>query len=374
MVHVMEKPVLQIAVVVVAVATIALALYLLLPLFSPGSTQQSIVINGAGATFPAPQVLEWAKRFSMETGITVEYNPVGSGAGRAMLFNKTVLFAFSDPPLERDLYLEYQGKILQIPVVIGAIAISYNIPELPKNIHLNLTGELLALIYKGEISKWSDERIKRVNPEVASLLPDKDIVVVHRTDSSGTTRIFTGYLHKVAPSIWGSDLVGFTVDWPVDKLGRGLGGKGNEGVAQLIQQTPYSIGYVETGYALAVNMPIAKLMNRDGYYTLPTRESVLSALENAVSKLPDSPLDDFSMDLDVALDAPGSNSYPIAAFSHMVLYAKYDDPLVAKALADFIRFIVTKGQQYLLPGYYPLPDRIVSLGLKAAEILEKTGG
>lgn len=359
------KPLKLVAIIALIALVAATASLLLTP-----SAPRSPLINGAGASFPAPQLREWARRFNEETGIRVEYNSVGSGAGRAMFFNRTVLFAFSDPPLERDLYFKHKGGVLQLPLVVGAVVITYNVPEIPKGIKFNITGEVLASIYKGEISKWDDDRIKRANPAIANLLPNKEIIVVHRSDSSGTTRVFTGYLRKAAPNVWGPELVGFVVDWPVDRTGRGLGGKGNEGVTQLVMSSPYSIGYVEANYALSLNMPIAWLMNREGFYTSPTQDAVLSALENAVGLLPDTPLGDFSEALDAVLDAPGPSSYPIASFSYMLLYTKYDAS-TSKALAEFIKFTITKGQRHLLPGYYPLPSKLVELGFKAAEIIEK---
>ncbi len=362
-----------VAVVALAVA-IALTSYYLIQ--GPGRStvtqspvKQAITISGAGASFPAPQILEWAREFTKKTGIVVTYSSIGSGAGRAMLFNRTVVFACSDPPLDKKLYSEHQGKILQVPWILGAVVITYNVPEIPRDVSLNFTGMILALIFKGEISKWNDARIKEVNPRVAHLLPDKEIVVVHRSDSSGTTRVLTGYLNKAAPDVWGKDLVGFTIDWPIDRIGRGLGGKGNEGVAKLINTTSYSIGYVEASYALTAGMPMAKIMNRDGYFVLPTEESVMSAVENVVDKIPDSPLGDFSDVMDAMLDASGPKTYPIVTFSYVFVYSSYEDGDVAKALSDFIYYALTEGQNKLIPGYYRLPSKVVDIGLKAVNIL-----
>lgn len=369
----MREPLLQSVALITATLAFSIALYFIItpPAAHPYAHQGSIsrVLNGAGSTLAAPQVIEWARSFKEATGIVVEYSPVGSGAGRAMFFNGTAVFAVSDPPLDKETYLEYKGRVLQFPVLAGAVVVTYNLPEIPSGTRLNLTGEVLALIYKGEVSRWCDERIKSINPAVAGLLPDKEIIVVHRSDSSGTTRVFTGYLHKVAPDIWGSKLVGFTVEWPVDATGRGLGGKGNEGVASIIKANPYSIGYVEASYALYTGMPIARLMNKAGFYTEPSKEAVLSAINSVVDQLPDTPLGDFSSVLDALLDAPGSGSYPIVTFSYMFVYRDYGDPYTARALGEFIRYILTQGQGMLLPGYYPLPGRVVEIGLKAVDAL-----
>jgi len=342
---------------------------------SPQNTGQNtgLVISGGGSSLAAPQFLEWSRDFSKRTGIVVDYSSVGSGAGRAMFFNGTYSFAVSDPPLESNLYSSYSGKVLQIPVIVGAVVITYNLPEIPRGVRLNLTGEILALIYKGEISKWNDERIRAVNPLIAEKLPDKEIIAVHRSDSSGTTRVFTGYLYKAAPSIWSSEIVGFTIQWPVDKTGRGLGGKGNEGVGNLVRNTPYSIGYVEASYAISLGMDFANLMNRDGYIVALSDESVEAALSEAIKYLPNTPLGDFSQVLDAVLYAPGRYSYPIVTFSYMFVRTNYSDPYTAKALAEFVEYIVEDGQNRLLPGYYRLPQKAVELGLQAASILRSSG-
>jgi len=370
----MREPLLQSMAIIMASLALSIALYFIIlqpDTVSPQAT--GLIINGGGSTLAAPQFFEWCRDFTTRTGIVVDYSSIGSGAGRAMFLNGTYFFAVSDPPLDSGLYSNYRGRMLQIPVIVGAVVIAYNLPEIPRGVRLNLTGEIIALIYKGEISKWNDERIRAVNPLIAEKLPDKEIIAVHRSDSSGTTRVFTGYLYKAAPGIWSSELVGFSIEWPVDKTGRGLGGKGNEGVGNLVRMTPYSIGYVEASYAISVGMDFANLMNRDGYIVALSEESVEAALSEAVKYLPDTPLGDFSQMLDAVLYVPGRYSYPLITFSYMLVQANYSDPYTAKALAGFIEYIVRDGQERLLPGYYRLPQKAVELGLQAAGILRSGG-
>ncbi len=329
-----------------------------------------VILSGAGASFLAPQMFEWARLFKDVSGIKVEYQSVGSGAGRDMFFNKVVHFAGSDPPLSKELYNKYKGEVMQIPVVVGAVAIVYNIPDLPREATLCLSGEVLALIYKGEIKYWNDDRIIAINPELKNVLPREEIIAVHRSDSSGTTSVFTTYLNKVAPSMWSRELVGFTVDWPVDRVGRGVGGKGNEGVTQVVKTTPYSIGYVELSYAVTQNLPIAAIRNSEGVCVKPTVETVQSTLVNTARQLPQSPLDDWSDVLYTMLNAEGRNSYPIISFSYIFVYRKYPDAQVVQALKEFIKWILTDGQKHMVPGYLPLPREVAEIGLKAVELLE----
>lgn len=363
-------------VVIVAVATTLVAVAALVPQLTqtttptPTPTPTRVVISGAGASFLAPQMFEWARAFKEAKGVSVEYQSVGSGAGRDMLFKKVVHFAGSDPPLSKDLYSKYEGKVLQIPVVVGSVAVIYNIPGLPANEVVCLSAEILAQIYKGEVRYWNDEKILALNPHLRGTLPREEIVAVHRSDSSGTTSVFTTYLNKAAPSVWPKDLVGLTVDWPVDKVGRGAGGKGNEGVAQAVKTTPYSIGYVELNYAITQGLPTAAIRNSAGRCVKPTVESVLSALSNAAGQLPKSPLDDWSEIPYLVLDAPGENSYPIASFSYVFIYRKYPDAQLVQALREFIKWVCTDGQKLMVPGYLPIPREAVEVCLRAPELIE----
>jgi len=376
------------ALVVVAAAAVALVAVALVPQLTqtatstttltprptltpiPSPTPLRVVISGAGATFLAPQMFEWARAFKEARGISVEYQSVGSGAGRDMFFKRVVHFAGSDPPLSKELYSRYEGKVLQIPVVVGSVAVIYNIPGLPANEVVCLSAEVLALIYKGEVRYWNDERILALNPHLRGILPREEIVAVHRSDSSGTTAVFTAYLNKAAPSAWPKELVGLAVDWPVDKVGRGAGGKGNEGVARIVKTTPYSIGYVELNYAITQGLPTAAIRNSAGRCIKPTVESVLSALSNVAGQLPKSPLDDWSEVPYLVLDAPGEDSYPIASFSYIFVYRKYPDAQLVQALREFIRWVCTDGQKLMVPGYLPIPREAVEICLKASELIE----
>ncbi|MDW8035380.1 MAG: phosphate ABC transporter substrate-binding protein PstS [Candidatus Korarchaeum sp.] len=193
-------------------------------------TQVKVNLLGSGATFPYPQIAAWIGEFSKKyPNVTVNYNPTGSGAGQEQFFSGVVDFAASDPPISKEKWESWRGKFVQIPFVIGAVAITYNLPELGAT-KLKLDAEVIALIYKGEIQYWNDERIKKLNPGLN--LPEKRIIAVHRSDSSGTTDVFTRFLHKAAPQAWPKELVGKSIEWPVDKKGNGVGGKGNQGVAE----------------------------------------------------------------------------------------------------------------------------------------------
>lgn len=337
---------------------------------TPTSTMpsSSVILQGAGATFIYPQLNEWIQLFYMKKGIRVSYQSVGSGAGLSMFFQGIVDFACSDPPLSRDMWEKYKGEIIQVPWLIGAVVIIYNIPELPGSVSLKLDEVALAKIYKGEIVYWDDLYIKSLNPEIADKLPHKEIIAVYRSDSSGTTEIFTTYLNKAASNIWPSELVGKTVNWPVAGVGRGVGGKGNEGVTQIVMQTPYSIGYVEWAYAIANNLPIASLKNAAGFFVKPSEESLISAMNNV--NIPSTALDDFSHIVREAVYAPGEESYPLLALTHLVIWRKYDDPLKAYALKEFLKWILEDGYNHIIPGYVAPPPSIRELLKNAINLIE----
>ncbi len=337
------------------------------------SLNKMVHLRGSGATFLQPQLEAWVQEFMKEYGnIVIEYQGVGSGAGQEQFFKGLTDFCGSDPPLSHEKWLEYKGKVLQLPVILGAVVIVYNVPEIPKSVHLNLSGEVLALIYKGEIEYWDDPRIKELNPGLADKLPHEKIIVVHRSDASGTTQIFTTFLHKAAPEIWPIELVGKTIDWPVDKVGRGVGGKGNPGVTANVINTKYSIGYVELAYALKNNLTIAAIRNREGVFVLPSTETIQSAAKHALKTklIPISPDGDFCKELDAIVYAPGKNSYPLTAFSHIFVWKTYEDKAKAEALKRFIEWIYTKGSKYIIEGYVAVPEEIKSIGLKAVELIE----
>jgi len=330
-------------------------------------------IDGAGATFLNPQMQAWASKFYEITGgrIKINYQSIGSGAGQAKFREGILDFAGSDPPLKSDIYNEFKGKggIIQFPVIIGTIVIVHNIPTVESE-KLKLTGEVVAKIYLGEIMYWDDPAIKALNPELN--LPHEKIIAVHRSDGSGTTRVFTAYLAKVSQD-WkskvGSD---FTVAWPVDQLGNGVGGKGNEGVSAAVQQNLYSIGYVETAYAYEVGLKTALIQNKDGNYVLPTKEAVESASKALVRILPKADEDWSNIFPDETVDPPGKDSYPITSFSFVILRQAYDNPVKVAILKEFFQWVLTEGQknENIVVGYDPLPPEVAMIGLEGLKLLK----
>ncbi len=370
-----KNTMIMVIVIVIAVATIGGVSYYVLNSGSEAHTSKKIVLQGSGATFLQPQLEAWIQEY-MKThkNIDIEYRGIGSGAGqKEFLINKITDFCGSDPPLSHEQWLKYKGQVLQIPVILGAVAVVYNIPDIPDNIHLNLTPEIIAKIYMGEIKYWDDPSIKQINPKIADRLPHKEIIGVHRSDASGTTQIFTTFLHKGAPDTWPEKLVGKLIDWPIDKTGRGIGGKGNPGVAQYVKKTEYSIGYVELAYVYKSNLRMAAIRNREGVFTLPSPETIKAAASGALKTglIPDSPDKDFSRELEAIIYAPGKNTYPIVSFSHIFVWKTYSDKDKAEAIKDFLKWIATEGEkdQYIVKGYVAVPDEIKQICLKAVEMI-----
>ncbi|MEM3372285.1 MAG: phosphate ABC transporter substrate-binding protein PstS [Candidatus Korarchaeum sp.] len=329
-------------------------------------TTPKVNLLGSGATFPYPQIAAWIDDLSRRyPNITINYNPTGSGTGQEQFFSGVVDFAASDPPISREKWESWKGKLVQMPFLIGAVVVTYNLPEL--SARLRLDAETIALIYRGEIQQWNDERIRRLNPGLN--LPERRIIAVHRSDSSGTTDVFTRFLHKAAPQAWPKELVGKSIEWPVDKRGNGVGGKGNQGVAEVLRTTPGSIGYVELNYALEMNMPTALIRNREGEFVEANESTMMSAAKGVAASLPDSPDGDFSGDLDAMLFAPGRDSYPITSFSHLLFYTTYSDPAKAWAIRRLIEYVNTEGQGKMLKGYAPIPEELRRLNLKSIGII-----
>ncbi len=353
-----------------AAAMTVLALIVIVILFIVGSSNEGgnkVILIGSGSSFIAPQMYAWANQLkSKYPWFSIEYESVGSGAGLANFLEGVRDFAASDPPLPRDVWERYRGSIIQMPVILGAVAVIYNVPEAENN--LRLTGEVLALIYMGEIKYWDDPRIKELNPEIN--LPRKEIIAVHRSDSSGTTEVFTIFLYKSAPAVWPRELVGKAIDWPVDKKGNGVGAKGNEGVTSTVKSTPYSIGYVEWSYALDSGLPVAAIMNPRGEFLIPSVESIQKAVQNI--NLPDSPLDDFSSLLEEVVYADAEGAYPIVSFTFLIFWTEYP-PEKAKALRVFMEYVNTEGQteNNVVKGYAPIPDSIRKFNLKAIELIRE---
>lgn len=322
-------------------------------------TQEKITIVGSGATFPQPQIEKWIDVYTKQNpNVQIEYTGKGSGGGQNDFKQGLVDFACTDPPISESLWreLEKKGQLLQFPIIVGAVVVVYNLPGVDS---LKLDGETLAKIFMGDVGYWDDPAIKQLNPEAD--LPHEKILVVHRSDSSGTTKIFTTYLSLVSDE-WAEKVgAGKVVDWPVDKLGRGVGGKGNQGVAAAIEQNPYSIGYVELSYALKEGFPTVALKNKAGNFVTANEETVKAAvLEVSVSIPP--PREGYKEDMKALLNAGGEKSYPIVAFSHMVIWEEYEDKAKEKVVRDFVKWILTEGQkpENIVEGYVGLPKEVTS--------------
>src|ERR1035437_9179367 len=309
-----------------------------------------IQLNGAGATFPTVIYSKWFDVYKNVTGIQMNYQAIGSGGGIKQIIEGTVDFGASDSPMTDQQLNEAKSKqgtdILHIPMVMGAVVVSYNLQGVGKG--LNLDGETLAKIYSGKIRMWNDPSIKGLNPKIN--LPNKAILVAHRSDGSGTTFIFTDYLTKVSQE-WGKRTgKGTSVNWPV-----GLGGKGNDGVAGLVKQMQGSIGYVELAYAIKNNIPYANLKNKAGNFVEATFSSVSAAAEETSKNMPG--------DLRVSItDAPGKDSYPISGFTWLLVYKNMRNETKAKALVNFLKWAMGKGQSFATGLYYaPLSKGVIKL-------------
>ncbi len=304
-------------------------------------------LNGAGATFPYPMYSKWFSEYhKLHSDIQINYQSIGSGGGIRQVVEGTVEFGASDMPMTDDQLKEAQSKlktnVLNIPTVLGADVPAYNIPGVSGE--LKFTPEVLAGIFLGHISKWNDKAITSANPGVN--LPDQAIVVVHRSDGSGTTFIWTDYLSKVSPE-WKSQVgSGTSVKWPV-----GLGGKGNEGVAGSIRQLPGSIGYVELIYAVQNKIPFGSVRNAGGTFLKASLEGVTAAAAS-VKNMPA----DFRVSI---TNAPGKDAYPISSFTWLLIPAQSKDASKGKILADFLNWMVTDGQKMTSAlSYAPLPDNV----------------
>jgi phosphate transport system substrate-binding protein len=332
---------------------------------------QAITLNGAGATFPFPLIDTWRVEYqSVNPSISINYQSIGSGGGVRQFTERTVDFGASDAPLtEEEMQALSSSTPVHIPETIGSVVAAYNLPGIDKG--LKLTGPVLADIFAGKITRWDDPRIRELNPDL-SLPTAADIVVVHRSDGTGTTFIWTSYLSQVSPE-WNQTVgAGKSVQWTV-----GLGAQGNEGVSNTVLSTPNSIGYVELTYALTTDMDYASLMNRAGNFVEPTLDSTQAAAQAAIMNNASSysnnittsaavglPTGDQSWTQVTLLDAPGPDSYPIASFSYLLLYKELstniDSMEKAQALAQFVNWAITDGQQFASPLHYvPLPDSVV---------------
>jgi phosphate transport system substrate-binding protein len=305
-------------------------------------------LTGAGATFPYPIYSKWFADYAGRTGVKINYQSIGSGGGIRQLSERTVDFGASDSPMsDQELAAAKGGPILHFPTVMGAVVITYNVPGVSAPI--NLTGKAIADIFSGRVTKWNDTRITSLNPGVT--LPATDILVVHRSDGSGTTFIFTDYLSAAVPAWQSSVGKGKEVKWPV-----GLGAKGNEGVAGQVKQTPGSIGYVELAYAKQNKLPFASIANKDGKTVLASVASVTAAAANVAKSLPANT--DYRISI---VNAPGADSYPISSLTWILVYQHQTDAAKGKKLVDFLNWAYSDGESEAQSlDYAPLPAAMTS--------------
>ncbi|MFZ3202018.1 MAG: phosphate ABC transporter substrate-binding protein PstS [Candidatus Acidiferrales bacterium] len=325
-----------------------------------GSDAGTVLLNAAGATFPNPIYSKWFDVYhTAHPNIQINYQAIGSGGGIRQVTAGTVDFGASDGPMTDDqmnTFKQQRGTdILHFPTVLGAVVPTYNIPGV--TVELNFTQHALAAIYLGTITKWDDPELVRANPGVK--LPNDDIVVVHRSDGSGTSYIWTDFLSKASDD-WKNKVGKSTsVNWPV-----GLGGKGNEGVAGLVKQTPDSIGYVELIYALQNNMPYGLVQNAAGKYIKASLAGVTAAAAGAAKSMPD----DFRVSI---TNAPGATSYPISSFTWLLIPAQIQDAAKRDATKGFLKWMLTQGQSYNEGlSYAQLPKPVVAKEMKAISLIQ----
>ena len=313
---------------------------------APAASSGGADLTGAGATFPQPIYQKWFSDYAAKTGVRINYQSIGSGGGIRQLTEGTVDFGASDAPMTDDEMAKTKGgPVLHFPTVLGAVVITYNAPEITKP--LNLTGDLIADIFLGKVTKWNDGRIAALNQGVT--LPTGDILVVHRSDGSGTTFIFSDYLAAVSPAWAAGPGRGKELKWPV-----GLGGKGNEGVAGQIKQTPGTLGYVELAYANQNRLPVAAVKNVAGAFVAPTTASITAAAAGAVERL--GPSTDYRVSI---VNAPGDTAYPISSFTWLIVYQNQPDATKGKKLVDFMRWAFSEGQASAAAlDYAPLPASV----------------
>lgn len=315
-----------------------------------------ITLTGAGATFPYPIYSKWFDEYhKLHPDVEINYGSQGSGAGIRQLLAQTVDFGASDMPMTDEQLGQAKVKVLHFPTVLGAAVPTYNIPGVSEE--LKFTPQALAGIFLGKITQWNDAELTKANAGLN--LPSNDIVVVHRSEGSGTTFIWTDFLSKVSEE-WkrkvGSNA---SVNWPV-----GLGEKGNEGVTGLVKQTPYSLGYVELIYAIQNQLPYGRVRNSAGNYVKADLASVSAAAAGAAKAMPD----DFRVSI---TNAPGENAYPISSFTWLLIPSKIDDAAKRKVITDFLRWMMTDGQRLAEPlAYAKLPQPVVSKEMRAISAIQ----
>jgi phosphate transport system substrate-binding protein len=316
------------------------------PSAGTGGATAAATITGAGATFPNPIYSKWFDAYARETGVRINYQSIGSGGGIRQFTEGTVDFGATDGPMTDEQIAAVHGDVLHVPTLLGAVVATYNLPALGAR-PLRFDGPTLADVFLGRITRWNDARLRALNPGVA--LPEADILVVHRSDGSGTTYIFTDYLSKVLPE-WRTQVGHATsVDWPV-----GLGGKGNEGVTQQVKQSEGAIGYVELVYARSNGLPAAELRNAAGEFVAPTLEGVSAAA--AGIDLP--PATDFRISI---TNAPGTGAYPISSFTWLLVHTRDTGSAKQRAIRGFLDWMLGPEAQRMAADlhYAPLPVKVI---------------
>jgi phosphate transport system substrate-binding protein len=312
---------------------------------------QNVQINGAGATFPYPIYSKWFSEYNkLHPNVQINYQSIGSGGGIRQLTAGTVFFGASDGPMTNDQIFAAGSQVVHLPTVLGGVVPVYNVPGVSSEIRF--TGKILADIFLGRITRWDDAAIKAVNPGVS--LPAADIMVAHRSDGSGTTYIWCDYLSKVSPDYKKTVGVATSVNWPV-----GVGGKGNEGVAGLVKQTPGAIGYVELIFALQNKIAYGSVQNAAGEFVRASTETVSNAASQAAKQMPK----DFRVSI---TNAPGANVYPISSFTWLLFFESPKDRQRSAIMKEFVKWALTDGQKFAPElGYAPLPKAVVDLELQA---------
>jgi phosphate transport system substrate-binding protein len=310
-----------------------------------GGTNGTVSLHGAGATFPNPLYQKWLSEYEkVKSNVRIDYQSIGSGGGIKQLKEQTVDFGASDAPMKDEDLKSAPGEILHIPTVLGAVVITYNLAGV--NQPLRFSSDVIADIYLGKVTKWNDARIAADNPGVT--LPANDITVVHRSDGSGTSAVFTDYLSKVSAE-WKEKVgSGTSPSWPL-----GLGGKGNEGVTGQVKNTPNTIGYVELAYAVQNKLPVAHIKNSSGSFVEPSIDSVTAAAAASAANTPE--------DLRVSItNAAGAQAYPIASYTYILVYKEQKDAAKGKVLVDFLWWGIHDGESFAKDlQYAPLPADIV---------------
>jgi phosphate transport system substrate-binding protein len=335
--------------------TLAVLFLLFAVAATAGAQSSPMLLNAAGATFPYPIYSKWFDVYhTAHPDTQINYQSIGSGGGIRQLLAGTVDFGASDGPMSDDQLAQAKFKILHFPTVLGAVIPTYNVAGVSTD--LNFTQKALAGIYLGTITKWNDPEITKANPGVK--LPGDDIVVVHRSDGSGTSYIFTDFLSKASDDWKNKVGKGTSVNWPV-----GLGGKGNEGVSGLVKQTPNAIGYIELIYAVQNNIPYGKVQNADGKFV----KADLAGVTAAAASMKDMP-EDFRVSI---TNAPGAKSYPISSFTWLLIPAQISDAAKRDAIKGFLKWMLEDGQKFNEGlSYAQLPKSVVSKEMKAISLIQ----